>query len=126
MIKVMRAVAGLIAVLLVLLNPAMAADIELRVQSAEAGLDPFSFQPVVSVVLTPEASKTFGKLTTRNIGKVIEIWVDGELVSSPVVQTPILGGALVISGALSADEAGSLAERLADAAAVITLRLPER
>ena len=119
--RIMRRLAGTVLALMLLLQPAMAADIELAVAKA-AAFDPYTFQPAVEVVLTPEASKVFGKLTADNIGKVIELYVDGALVSSPVVQSPILGGKLTISGAMTDAEAKALADRLADPGAVITLR----
>ncbi|MGB3336570.1 MAG: hypothetical protein WBA73_05260 [Devosia sp.] len=108
--------------MLLLVHPAMAADIDLAVETAKVGYDPFTAQPSVEVTLTPEARKVYGKLTLEHIGEVIELWVDGELVSSPVVQTPILEGSLVITGSMTAEDARLLAARLDDHAAVITLR----
>jgi preprotein translocase subunit SecD len=113
---------GLGMALLLLVHPAMSADIELAVETAEVGHDPFTAQPSLEVVLTPEARKVLGKLTLEHTGDIIELWVDGELMSSPVVQTPILEGSLVITGAMTAEEARLLAARLDDHAAVITLR----
>lgn len=43
-------------------------------------------------------AKLFATLTTENVGAQIIIKVCGEEVSNPVVQTPIFGGVLVLSG----------------------------
>jgi preprotein translocase subunit SecD len=107
---------------LMLVHPAVAADIVLAVATAKIGHDPFSAEPSVEVTLTPEARKTFGKVTLEHIGEVVELWVDGELVSSPVVQSPILEGSLTISGAMTAADARLLAARLSEEGAVLTLR----
>jgi preprotein translocase subunit SecD len=107
---------------MLLVHPAMAADIVLAVATAKVGHDPFSAEPSVEVTLTPEASKAFGKVTIEHIGEVIQLWVDGELVSSPVVQSPILEGSLTISGAMTAADARLLAARLSEEGAVVTLR----
>jgi preprotein translocase subunit SecD len=99
----------------------MAADFELAVKTAKVGHDPFTAEPIVEAVLTSEARKAFAKLTLEHIGDIIELRVDGELLTSPVVQSPILDGKLVISGSMTTAEARSLAARLSDPGAVITL-----
>lgn len=123
MTRIRRLLPGLgMAVALVLAHPTTGADIVLAVATAKAGHDAFSAEPSVDVTLTPEASKIFGKVTLEHIGQVVEVWVDGELVSSPVVQSPILEGSLTISGAMTVAEARLLAARLSQRGAVITLR----
>ena len=117
-----RRLAAFIGALLCLVHNVMAADFELAVKTAKVGLDPFTAQPIVDVVLTHESRKDFAKLTLEHVGDVIELWVDGELVSSPVVQSPIPEGSLTISGAMTAADARLLAARLSEEGAVITLR----
>ena len=117
----MRVLAGIALVVVLLLQPALADDVVLSVQSAKMGFDEISAQPSVQVTLAPKAAKLLAALTLENVGNIIELRVDGELLTSPVVQTPILGGELVISGALTMAEAKALAERLAEKGASITL-----
>ena len=117
----MRVLAGIVLVVVLLLKPALADDVVLSVQSAKMGFDEISAQPSVQVTLAPKAAKLLAALTLENVGNIIELRVDGELLTSPVVQTPILGGELVISGALTMAEAKALAERLAEKGASITL-----
>ncbi|QDZ11398.1 SecDF P1 head subdomain-containing protein [Devosia ginsengisoli] len=121
-----RALAGAVMSMLLLVPSALAADILLAVETATASRDPFTALPTVEIVLTPEARKAFAKLTLEHIGDVIELRVDGELLTSPVVQTPIMDGVVVISGALTEADANALADRLADQASRITLTPLER
>lgn len=112
--------------MLLLVPSALAADISLAVETATASRDPFTALPTVEIVLTPEARKAFAKLTLEHIGDVIELRVDGELLTSPVVQTPIMDGVVVISGSLTEADASALADRLAEQASRITLTPLER
>ncbi len=42
-------------------------------------------------------AREFGQLTQANIGQIVKVFVCGELVLEPMIQTPILGGSLVLS-----------------------------
>jgi preprotein translocase subunit SecD len=117
----MRVLLKLCLALVLLVQPALAADFELVVQSAKARPDPVSGQPSIEVVLTPKSTKVFGQLTLDNVGNVMELRVDGELLTSPTVQTPILGGTLVITGAFTDETAHALASRLAEEGARIVV-----
>jgi preprotein translocase subunit SecD len=81
-------------------------------RSASATLDPTTRIPVVQILFDDEGAKIFQELTRRNVGKRIAIFVGGELVSAPTVQTEISGGSAVITGSQNADEAQRLAQDL--------------
>ena len=66
----------------------------------------------VSLTFDDEAAKTFGEATAANIGNVIYIIYDGDVVSSPVVQEAITGGQCQISGLTSYEEAENLASTI--------------
>lgn len=68
--------------------------------------------PIVSIQFTAEGAKLFEEITERNIGKRVAIFVGGNLVSSPTVNTKIAGGEAVIQGAFTLDEAEELARDL--------------
>lgn len=61
-------------------------------------LDETSTRAGVAFELNSEASKAFEEATAANIGKSISIYLDDELISSPVVESVISGGKGVISG----------------------------
>ena len=81
-------------------------------RSASVTLDPTTNVPVVQITFDDEGGKMFGELTSRNVNKRIAIFVGGQLISAPVVQTEILGGTAIITGSNSFEEARALATDL--------------
>lgn len=69
-------------------------------------------QYVVSFELNSEAAQTFAEVTADNIGKIIYIIYDGEIVSSPRVNTAITGGSGEITNMSSYEEAEQLASMI--------------
>lgn len=69
-------------------------------------------RPVVELTFTDEAAVTFEELTGNNIGKVVPIVYDGEVISSPEVNSKISGGKAVIQGQESYQEAEILASQI--------------
>ena len=67
---------------------------------------------VVQLDMTPDGATAFEKATSENVGKVIEIVYDNEIISAPVVNEAIPGGTAVISGMASVDEAQNLASSI--------------
>ena len=66
-------------------------------------------QAVVGLEFSDEGAKKFASLTAQNIGKPISILLDGEILTSPVVQEVITGGNAQISGSRNVEEAEHLA-----------------
>jgi preprotein translocase subunit SecD len=64
---------------------------------------------VVALEFSPDGTKLFGDLTTKNVGKKISILLDKKVLTSPVVNEPILGGKAVITGSRNIEEAQDLA-----------------
>ncbi len=64
---------------------------------------------VVALEFSPEGGKRFGELTAQNVGKKISILLDKKVLTSPVVNEPILGGKAVITGSRNIEEAQELA-----------------
>jgi preprotein translocase subunit SecD len=64
---------------------------------------------VVALEFSPDGAKLFGDLTGKNVGKHISILLDKKVLTSPVVNEPILGGKAVITGSRSIEEAQELA-----------------
>ena len=80
-------------------------------------------QVVVRLEFNSEGQKLFSDITTANIGKQIAIFLDGQLISAPTVQTAITDGAAVISGNFTPDDARALATRLNSGALPVPIHL---
>jgi protein-export membrane protein SecD len=83
-----------------------------QLENAVVEFDPNSGTPNVGITFDKEGGDLFGTLTAANIGKPIAIFLDGEPISTPVVQAAIYGGRAVITGDFTLDEAKILAQRL--------------
>lgn len=66
-------------------------------------------RPAVAISFDAEGAKLFAQATTVNVGKPIGIYLDGKLISNPVVQEPILKGDAQITGRFTLEEAQNLA-----------------
>lgn len=69
-------------------------------------------EPLVSVKFSSEGSELFAQITRDNVGEQLGIFLDGELLSAPVINEAIIGGTAVISGGFTPDEARELAQNL--------------
>ena len=59
-----------------------------------------------------EGAKQFGKITEANVGHRFAIVLDNEIISAPVIRTPIYGGDAIITGSFTETEARGLASVL--------------
>ncbi len=66
-------------------------------------------EAVVSLKLNSEGTQAFAQATEEYLGQVIEIRLDGEVISAPVVNSVISDGEAVIQGMRNIEEAGNLA-----------------
>lgn len=73
-------------------------------------------EDAVNVTLTPDGRRTLARFTTSRVGRTIHLRVDGVLLTSPTLRSPLVGGELQLTpglsgfGGLSAQEiAGKLA-----------------
>jgi protein-export membrane protein SecD len=74
--------------------------------------DPTTNEPVVALEFNSEGTELFAQVTRENVGKVLAIFLDGQPLSLPVVQTEISDGYAVISGQFDALEARDLVRNL--------------
>jgi len=81
-------------------------------RTATVTLDSSTNIPIVQIAFDDEGAKLFQELTKNNIGKRLAIFVGGQLVSAPTVQSEIIGGTAVITGSQNFDEANTLATDL--------------
>lgn len=82
-------------------------------------------QPVVAFKLTDEGTKKFADLTTRLVNKPLAVFLDDQLVTAPVVNTPITDGSGVISGNFTVDSAKRLAVDLNAGALPVPIKVVE-
>jgi len=94
-----------------------------QLSSARVEFDQNSGATQVSLQFDKEGSDLFAELTKKNLNKPIAIFLDGQIISQPVVQSEILGGRAVITGNFSIDEAKTLARRLQAGALPIPIDL---
>ena len=66
----------------------------------------------VTLQFNGEGAEIFKGLTEKNLGKPIAIYLDGQPISIPIVQTAISDGSAVISGKFTTKQAKELATRL--------------
>jgi SecD/SecF fusion protein len=76
---------------------------------------------VVELAFTDEGTKKFADVTSANVGNIVYIVYDGQIVSSPVVKSAITGGSAVIEGQDDLDEAKQLASTIKIGALPLTL-----
>jgi len=79
--------------------------------------------PQVSLEFNSEGSDLFAELTKKNTGKLLAIFLDGQPISIPRVNEPILSGQAVISGSFTIQDAKLLAQRLNAGALPVPIKL---
>ncbi len=67
-------------------------------------------QPVILINFNSEGAKLFEAITKKNLGKPVAILLDGQVISSPVVQEAIAGGNAQITGSFDYKEAQRLVQ----------------
>jgi hypothetical protein len=83
------------------------------IASAEQTWEAQTGQPVVHLTLTESGRRKFQDLQRTDCeSQILEIRVDGELLSSPVLRERIEGAEITISGSFTEAEAEALAARL--------------
>ena len=94
-----------------------------HLKKAQLIFDPQTNIPQVSLQLTDEGAELFAEITRKNIGKFVAIYLDGEAISIPVVQSEIPDGQAVISGKFTPQEAKLLVTRLNSGALPVPISL---
>lgn len=86
-------------------------------------LDPNTGASQVALEFDSDGAKLFADITKENVGKLVAIFLDGEPISIPRVNTPILNGQAVISGNFTMNEAKLLSQRLNAGALPVSINL---
>jgi preprotein translocase subunit SecD len=93
--------------------------------NAQAGNEQQTNQHIVSITFDQQGGEKFAKLTSENVGKPFAIILDGQVLSAPNINEPILGGSAQISGSFNAQSANSLAISLRSGALPVDLKVIE-
>jgi preprotein translocase subunit SecD len=97
-----------------------------HIKKAQLTFDNQTGKPQVALIFTDEGAKLFAKITERNVGKPVAIYLDQFLLSAPVVQQKIEGGNAVITGNFTVDEAKKLAIAINSGALPLPIKLVEQ
>jgi hypothetical protein len=84
----------------------------IEVKMAETRADKQTNQAIIFVKLTEESKRLIAEITQKNIGRVMEIRVDGRVLMKPAIREPLLAGVFEITGSFSMNEAKDIAQRL--------------
>lgn len=82
--------------------------------------------PEVGIEFNPEGTTEFGKITEANQGKRLAILLDGAPLMAPTINEPIYGGAAVISGQFTPEEAKQLSIQLSAGALPVPITILEQ
>lgn len=107
-------------------DPTMDISTELTgqyLQRASVIFDPQTRAPVISLQFNATGAELFERLTAENIGKPIAIYLDGAVISAPIVQDVITGGEAVITGTFTPEEAKTTVGRLNSGALPVPITL---
>ena len=75
----------------------------------------------IAFTLTDEGTKIFADMTAKSIGRTIAIYLDGEQLIAPTVQSAITNGSGVINGLGSAERATTIAAKIQSGALPLDL-----
>ncbi len=80
-------------------------------------------EPTVSLQFDDAGTKLFAQITKDNVGKIVAIYLDGQVISAPVVREPITDGTAVISGSFTPTQARDLVTNLNSGALPVPISL---
>ena len=93
--------------------------------NAQQSFDPQTNEPIVNIQFDPQGGARFARLTSENVGKPFAIILDGEVISAPNINEPIIGGTAQISGNFTVETANQLAIALRSGALPVDLTVVE-
>ena len=94
-------------------------------KDAQPAMNQQNNQCVVNLEFSTEGADKFADATLNNVGRTIAILLDGEVLTSPVVREPIMGGRAEISGQRDLEEAQRLAVLLRSGALPVKVNIIE-
>lgn len=92
---------------------------------AQPGFDQQTSKSVVSFRFDTHGAITFANITSKNVGRRFAIVLDNQVITAPVIETPITGGSGQISGNFTPQSANDLAVLLRAGALPASLDIVE-
>jgi protein-export membrane protein SecD len=92
-------------------------------QNAQLIFEQGTNEPEVQLQFNSAGTKLFAQITKDNIGKVVAIYLDDQVISAPVVREAITDGTAVISGNFTPDSARDLVNSLNSGALPVPIHL---
>jgi preprotein translocase subunit SecD len=86
--------------------------LSLDVQEARSGVDERTHQPIVTVKVTKESQQALATYTQQNVGKPMELRIDGKVIMKSVIREPLIAGSFRTIGNFTAEEASDIARKL--------------
>ena len=102
---------------------ARAEPLTLAIAKAAVVSDAASGQMALNLKMMPDSATAFADFTRANVGKVVDLSVDGAVVASPRLVEPILGGEVMLNGSFAAGELQRLADRISAGGAKVTVEV---
>lgn len=94
-----------------------------NLERAQLIFDPNTQNPLISLEFNKEGKELFAEITLNHIGEPVAIFLDGVIISAPVVQEEIKEGKAVISGNFTIPEAKQTVRRLNSGALPVPIEL---
>ena len=101
---------------------AAAEPLTLDIRAATAGFDQRTREPILTIALTAVAREAFFHLTRDNIGRSMELRIDGKTVLTSVIRDSLLAGSFQVSGHTH-ETYRSLADRLSKEGAKVQVEI---
>jgi preprotein translocase subunit SecD len=92
-------------------------------KDASVQFDQNTGQAYVALNFDKDGADLFAKITKENIGKQLAIFLDGQPISAPTIQSEITGGQAVINGSFTPKDAKALADSLSYGALPVPIKL---
>jgi len=80
-------------------------------------------EPTVVLQFNSEGTQLFSEITSKNVGTVLGVFIDGVPITTPTIQEAIPNGEAVISGSFTAQQAKDLAANLNEGALPVPITL---
>jgi SecD/SecF fusion protein len=81
-------------------------------QLKRADPDMSSGKPTIAFEFKPEGAQKFGEFTNNHVGRYLTVLLDGVVLTSPVIESPIWGGRGVIQGTMTMEEVNRIVRQL--------------